>query len=77
MKLLRDLVREAAVIVRGWRRDPSLVTGIVLILGLAIGLNTAVLTAVEAVLLRPLPYDRPEELVRIRASWNRMPVPTC
>jgi putative ABC transport system permease protein len=47
-------------------RTPVLSGAVVLSLGLGIGLNTAVFSVVQAVLLRPLPYDRPQELVQVR-----------
>ncbi len=48
---------------------------VVLTLGVSIGVTTAVYSVVDGVLLRPLPFDRPEQLVRptwdrtVRAAW--------
>ncbi|MEJ2539138.1 MAG: ABC transporter permease [Gemmatimonadota bacterium] len=46
-------------------RDPALAVVGVSTMGLGIGATVAIFTVVNAVLLEPLPYDRPEELVAI------------
>jgi predicted permease len=50
---------------RTLRRDRSFAVIAVLALGLGIGANTALFTVVSNVLLRPLPYPAPEEIMAI------------
>ncbi len=52
----------------GWRmlaRNPRFAAAAILSLGLGIGANTALFSVVSAVLLRPLPFDRPEDLAQL------------
>ena len=64
-----DLTRQdLAFAFRQLRRSPGFAGVTILTLALAIGACTAVFSVVDGVLLRPLPYDRPDELVRL---WTR------
>jgi len=53
---------------RGLAKTPGTSLAFVFILALALGANIAVFSVVEAVLLRPLPYDRPQELMFVQSA---------
>ena len=73
--MIEDLAQDLRICLRGVRRAPVTALVIVLTVGLGIGATTAVFSAVDAALLRPLPYKDPDRLVRIftDAPPNRFP----
>jgi len=61
-----SLGRDLARTVRGLPRRPGFTLATVLTLALGIGATTAIFSVIYSVLLKPLPYPNPDELVRIR-----------
>ena len=62
---VETLVRDLRYTVRALRRDAAFTTFVVLIAGLGIGASSTVFSVVNTLLLRPLPFAQPEQLVWI------------
>lgn len=63
--VLEGLVNDIAFGSRMLRKTPAFVLSAILTLALGIGANTAMFTVIRAVLLKPLEYREPNQLVRI------------
>jgi predicted permease len=63
-----DLVRDVTLGTRTLRRSPAFAVVALLTLALGIGANTAIFTIVSSVVLRPLSYPKPEQLVDFSTS---------
>src|SRR5581483_40553 len=74
-RALDDLAQDLRVGLRGLLRTPLMSAIVVVTVGLGIGATTSIFAAVDAALLRPLPYANPDRLVRIYtdAPPNRFP----
>ena len=68
LRWLRDLAADLRYTQRALRRSPAFLLTAVLSLALGIGANTAIFTALDAVLWKPLPVADPHMLVRFAIS---------
>jgi len=72
LPFVETLGRDVRYALRQFRRSPGFTLTAVLTLAIGIGGLTAVWSVVEAVLLRPLPFDAPDRLVRLHEGVEHM-----
>ncbi len=68
---MRELIQDLRY---GWRmllKTPGLTAVVVLMIAVGVGANSAVFSIFAATLLRPLPYDKPNELVHLNGARNQ------
>jgi predicted permease len=73
---VEDLLRDVRYGMRMFGRTPGFTAVAVLSLALGIGANTAIFTIFDAILLEPLPVDRPHDLRTTNLEWRLNGFPT-
>ena len=63
--VMSGIVQDFRFAGRSVRKNPGFAAVVIFTLALGIGANSAIFSIVDAVLLQPLPYDQPDELVRL------------
>jgi predicted permease len=67
---IESILADLKLSLRRLRKSPGFSITVLLTLAIGIGANTAVFTVVDTILLKPLPYPQPEQLV---AVWLHAP----
>ena len=68
-----DVLQDVRYAARALRRAPAFTAVVVLTLGVAIGATTAIFSAVDALILRPLPYREPKRLMHVSLTYPELP----
>jgi putative ABC transport system permease protein len=68
---IETLIHDVRYAARVLRRQPAFAAVAVLTLALGIGANAAVFSLVDGILLAPLPYAAPAELVSVKATYPK------
>lgn len=68
LPLLEDFLQDLRYAARQLRKSPGFTAVVVITLALGIGLNSALFSIIDTVLLHPIPWPHPSELVCVDAS---------
>src|ERR1051326_3479565 len=68
---MTELIQDLRYAARMLRNNLGFSIVAVITLALGIGVNTAIFSVVDAVLLRPLPFEKPGELIRLYETESR------
>ena len=68
---METLVQDLRFAVRSLLRQPGFALTAIVTLALGIGATTAIFSVVDAIILRPLPFERAERIVAIQNRWIR------
>ena len=69
------LMNDVRYAVRLMTRSPLFSAAVILTVALAIGANTAIFSVVNAVILQPLPFDHPRQLVQVNEKNDKLKLP--
>src|SRR5262245_6586926 len=73
MTFITDVAKDVRYAVRQLHRTPGFTLIVILSLALGIGANTAIFSAIEALMLRPLPVREPQQLLALEWSAKEFP----
>ena len=72
---IEDLWRDLKFVLRSLSKTPGFTAIALIVIAVGIGVNTAVFSVINTVLLKPLTYPDPQSLVQLMNTFPQSPVP--